>query len=92
MVEGYQGRICGKTTRWPPVKHLAAYGAAEAGRDYHSVELGSYSLREFYLPAYKAAIDAGAAMGMAAFHALNGTPCSANAPLLRGTVRGGMGL
>ena len=88
MVEGYQGAdLRENDTLAACVKHLAAYGAAEAGRDYHSVELGSYSLREFYLPAYKAAIDAGAAMGMAAFHALNGTPCSANAPLLRGTVR-----
>ena len=88
MVEGYQGAdLRENDTLAACVKHLAAYGAAEAGRDYHSVELGSYSLREFYLPAYKAAIDAGAAMGMAAFHALNGTPCSANAPLLRGIVR-----
>ena len=44
------------------VKHFAAYGGAEAGRDYNSVDLSEHTLREHYLPAYKACIDAGASM------------------------------
>jgi len=44
------------------VKHFAAYGGAEAGRDYNTVELSEHTLREHYLPAYKACIDAGVAM------------------------------
>ena len=46
------------------VKHFAAYGGAEAGRDYNTVELSEHILREFYLPAYKACLDAGAPMIM----------------------------
>ncbi|MGH7505117.1 MAG: glycoside hydrolase family 3 protein, partial [Longimicrobiales bacterium] len=43
------------------VKHFAAYGAAEAGRDYNTVDLSERTLREIYLPPFKAAVDAGAA-------------------------------
>lgn len=67
------------------VKHFAAYGGAEAGRDYNTVELSEHCLREYYLPAYKACIDAGAAMVMPAFNTLNGVPCVAN-PWLMGQV------
>ena len=65
------------------VKHFAAYGGAESGRDYNNVELSEHALREFYLPSYKACIDAGATMIMPSFNSLNGVPSIANSWLMK---------
>ena len=65
------------------VKHFAAYGGAEAGRDYNTVELSEHVLREYYLPAYKACIDAGVDMLMPSFNTLNGVPSVANPWLMK---------
>ncbi len=65
------------------VKHFAAYGGAEAGRDYNTVELSEHVLREYYLPAYKACLDAGADMLMPGFNTLNGVPAVANSWLMK---------
>jgi len=67
------------------VKHFAAYGAAEAGRDYNTVDLSERTLREIYLPPFKAAIDAGVASVMTAFNEIGGVPASAS-PWLTDTV------
>ena len=69
------------------VKHYAAYGAGEAGRDYNAVELSERALRESYLPAYKACIDAGARLVMPSFNALNGIPSVANKWLMNTVLR-----
>ncbi len=69
------------------VKHFAAYGGAEAGRDYNQVELSEHILREFYLPAYKACIDAGVDMLMPSFNVLNGVPAVANKWLMKKVLR-----
>lgn len=69
------------------VKHFAAYGGAEAGRDYAQVELSEHILREFYLPAYKACIDAGTEMLMPSFNVLNGVPAVANKWLMQNILR-----
>ncbi len=69
------------------VKHFAAYGAAEAGRDYNTVELSERILRESYLPAYKACLDAGARMIMPSFNSLNGIPSVANPWLMKRLLR-----
>jgi len=69
------------------VKHFAAYGGAEAGKDYASVDMSEYTLREYYLPAYKAAIDTGVDMVMPSFNALNGIPATGNAWLLQEVLR-----
>ena len=69
------------------VKHYAAYGAAEAGRDYNTVEISERALRETYLPAYKACVDAGAALVMPSFNALNGIPSVANQWLMNEVLR-----
>lgn len=69
------------------VKHFAGYGGAEAGRDYNTVELSNYTLRDQYLPAYKAAVDAGCDMVMTSFNTLDGVPSTANAWLLRELLR-----
>jgi beta-glucosidase len=68
-------------------KHYAAYGAAEAGRDYNGAEISERTLREVYLPPFKAAIDAGVASIMAAFETVNGVPATANKQLLDDILR-----
>ncbi|MBQ6613720.1 MAG: beta-glucosidase BglX [Clostridia bacterium] len=60
------------------VKHFAAYGGAEAGKDYNTVDIAERTLREFHFPAYKACIDAGAKLLMPSFNSLNGIPSTAN--------------
>lgn len=68
-------------------KHYAAYGAAEAGKDYNTVDLSERTLRDVYLPPFKAAFDAGAGTTMAAFNEIAGIPCSANPFLLQTVLR-----
>ena len=68
-------------------KHYAAYGAAEAGRDYNTVEISERTLREIYLPPFRSAVDAGVATLMSAFESLNGVPASANHHLLTDILR-----
>ncbi|MGO9477654.1 MAG: beta-glucosidase BglX [Limisphaerales bacterium] len=60
------------------LKHYVGYGAAEGGRDYNTTEISEYTLRNFYLPQYKAGVDAGAWTLMSAFNCLSGMPASAN--------------
>ncbi|HZU09465.1 MAG TPA: beta-glucosidase BglX [Pseudacidobacterium sp.] len=69
------------------VKHFAAYGAAEAGREYNTTDMSDIRLRQVYLPPYKAAVEAGAATIMSAFNALNGVPATANPYLLQKILR-----
>jgi beta-glucosidase len=67
------------------VKHFAAYGGAEGGRDYNSVELTERTLWETFLPPYEAAVKAGVATVMSSFQDIGGTPSHAN-PWLFGDV------
>lgn len=69
------------------VKHYAGYGGAEAGRDYNLVEVSERELRQYYLPAYKACLDAGAPMVMPSFNSLNGVPSIANPMLMQKILR-----
>ncbi|HEX6111608.1 MAG TPA: glycoside hydrolase family 3 N-terminal domain-containing protein [Geminicoccaceae bacterium] len=68
-------------------KHLAAYGASVAGRDYAAVDISEWSFHEVYLPPFRAAVAAGVAAIMPAFTDLTGVPMTANAAILRGLVR-----
>lgn len=87
-VRGFQGTDLSRPdTVIACVKHFAAYGAAQAGRDYSTTDIPEITLRETYLPPYKAALDAGAGTVMAAFNDLNGVPCSANAFLMDQVLR-----
>ncbi len=87
-VRGFQGDDLTKEDAMAAcVKHFAAYGAVEAGRDYNRVDMSPQKLRDEYLPAYKACIDAGARAVMPAFNDINGVPCSANRWLLRDILR-----
>ena len=69
------------------VKHFAAYGAAEAGREYNTTDMSLSRLHQDYLPPYRAAVNAGAATIMSAFNALNGVPSTANPYLLNDVLR-----
>ncbi|MGG1634523.1 beta-glucosidase BglX [Paenibacillus sp. NRS-1760] len=90
FVRGFQGKdLANDINRVAAcVKHFAAYGAAEGGRDYNTVDLSERQLREFYLPAYKAALDEGCEMVMTAFNTVDGIPASGNKWLMRDLLRG----
>jgi beta-glucosidase len=78
-VRGYQGeRLDAAGSILSCVKHYVGYGAAEAGREYNSTEISEHTLRQYYLPPFHAAEEAGAATFMSAFNSLNGIPTSAN--------------
>ncbi|WP_199548844.1 beta-glucosidase BglX [Streptomyces sp. N35] len=68
-------------------KHFAAYGGAEGGRDYNTVDVSEQRLRNLYLPPFKAAVDAGAATFMAAFNTVSGIPAHGNAHLLTDVLK-----
>src|SRR2546430_14326529 len=87
-VRGFQG----KDPRAPDavlatVKHFAAYGGAEGGRDYNTVDLSERTLREVYLPPYKAALDAGAGSVMTSFNEIGGIPSTASPWLMTSLLR-----
>ena len=69
------------------VKHFAAYGAAIAGRDYNAADMSEITLRQVYLPPFRAAVDAGAATLMSSFNSLNGIPATANPHTLTEILR-----
>ena len=78
-IRGYQGSDLSKPNSVAAcVKHFAAYGAPNAGREYNTVDMSELTLRQVYLPPYHAAIDAGAATVMSAFNPLNGVPATAD--------------
>lgn len=88
MVEGYQGTdLTAPETMIATVKHLALYGAGEAGRDYNSVDMSKIRMFNDYLPPYKAAIDAGVASVMTSFNDIDGVPASGNKWLLTDLLR-----
>ena len=88
IVEGYQGDDLSKEgTISACVKHFAAYGAVEGGREYGTVDVSERNLRQYYLPPYKAAVDAGAGMVMCGFNAIAGIPASADKHILREILR-----
>lgn len=91
-IKAYQGEDISKLGNAAAcVKHFAAYGAVEAGKDYNSVDMSEREFRQYYLPAYKAAIDAGAKMVMTSFNTINGIPASVNKRLLRDILRKELG-
>lgn len=85
---GFQGgKLSDPLTMAACVKHFAAYGAAEGGRDYGTVDMSERTLREVYLPPYLAAVKAGAATVMSSFNELFGTPATGSRFLLYQILR-----
>ncbi len=80
-VRGFQQTI------FATAKHFAGYGAAEAGREYNETEISERTMREIYLPPFKAAVDAGVASLMSAFNDIAGVPASGNAWLTDTVLR-----
>lgn len=88
MVRGYQGKDLTKQDAvMACVKHFALYGAAEAGREYNTVDMSRIKMYEYYLPPYKAAIDAGAGSIMSSFNEIDGVPATGNKWLLTDLLR-----
>jgi beta-glucosidase len=88
MVRGWHGSsLQDPTSVAACVKHFAAYGAAEGGRDYNTVSMPETELRNIYLPPFQAAIEAGALSVMSSFNEINGIPATANRQLLTEILR-----
>jgi len=88
MVHGYQGTGYEKgDSVLACVKHFALYGAAEAGRDYNTVDMSEMRMYNEYLPPYKAAVDAGVATVMSSFNEINGVPATGNKWLMTDLLR-----
>ncbi len=87
-VKGYQGNdLSLNNTMMACVKHFALYGAAEAGRDYNTVDMSRLTMYNEYLPPYKAAIEAGAGSAMTSFNIIDGIPATGNHWLLTELLR-----
>jgi beta-glucosidase len=87
-VHGFQGDdLAAVDTILATAKHYAGYGAAQAGRDYHTTDMSDRTLRDTYLPPFEAAVDAGVATVMTAFNDLNGIPATGNHYLVTEILR-----
>lgn len=87
MVRGYQNSPDSKTRIASCVKHFAAYGWAEGGRDYNSANISDYDLKEIVLPPFKKCASEGAMTFMCSFNDLNGIPATGNEFLLKNILR-----
>jgi beta-glucosidase len=88
MVHGYQGTNLTNTDAvMACVKHFALYGAAEAGREYNTVDMSRIKMYQYYLPPYKAAVDAGVGSVMSSFNEIDGVPATGNKWLLTELLR-----
>lgn len=88
MVKAMQGKSAAdRYAVMTSVKHFAAYGGIEGGRDYNTVDMSSQRLFQDYLPPYKASLDAGSGGVMVALNSLNGVPATADGWLLKTVLR-----
>jgi beta-glucosidase len=88
MVKGYQGGdLRSETSLMACVKHFGMYGASEAGRDYNTTDMSRLTMYQYYLPPYKAAIEAGAGSIMTSFNDVDGVPATGNKWLLTDLLR-----
>lgn len=88
MVKGYQGTdLSANNTLMACVKHFALYGAAEGGRDYNTTDMSRLQMYEFYMPPYKAAVEAGVGSVMTSFNEIDGIPATANKWLVTDLLR-----
>jgi beta-glucosidase len=89
---GFQrGDLAARDSLAAVAKHLCAYGAVTAGREYASADVSERTLREIYLPPFAAAVAAGVAAIMPAFIDIAGVAMTANAKMLQGWLRGELG-
>jgi beta-glucosidase len=87
-IRGFQGEdLSAVNTMLACAKHFAAYGAPQAGRDYHTVDMSEITLRNMFLPPFHAAVDEGVASFMTAFNELFGVPATGSHYLLTQVLR-----
>jgi beta-glucosidase len=86
-VRGFQDAPKGEAALLACAKHFVGYGAAAGGRDYGDADVSTPTLREVYLPPFRAALDAGVATFMSAFNTIDGVPATANRMLLDRVLR-----
>lgn len=87
MVRGYQGDFSKSDNIMACLKHYALYGAAEAGRDYNTVDMSRVRMYNQYFPPYKAAVEEGVASVMTSFNIVDGIPATANKWLIDDVLR-----
>jgi beta-glucosidase len=88
MIAGYQGNdLTQSNAVMACVKHFALYGAVEAGREYNTADMSRLTMFQYYLPPYKAAVDAGVGSVMASFNVVDGVPATGNRWLLTDLLR-----
>ena len=91
-INGFQGEdLTAHNTIAATAKHFAAYGFAESGRDYNTVDVGTSTLYNTILPPFKAANDAGVKTYMNSFNELNGIPATGSSFLQRDILKGKWG-
>ncbi|WP_349833566.1 beta-glucosidase BglX [Bacteroides fragilis] len=89
MVRGYQGKDMSRNDEiMACIKHFALYGAAEAGRDYNTVDMSRQRMFNDYMLPYQAGVEAGAGSVMASFNEVEGVPATANKWLMTDVLRG----
>jgi beta-glucosidase len=92
QVRGFQGdSLFSEESMIACLKHFAGYGAVEGGRDYNTVDISEWALRNVYLPPFKAGIEAGAGSVMTSFTVYQGIPAVASQALVKGWLREEMG-
>jgi len=88
IIKGYQGTdLKNDNSLLSCVKHYAAYGAAEAGRDYNTTDMSRLTMYQTYLAPYKAAVQAGALSIMTSFNEVDGIPATANKWLISDVLK-----
>lgn len=92
IVKGFQGEdLKNKNSLVACAKHYIGYGASEGGRDYHRTEISDYSLYNYYLPAFRAAVNAGIGTVMSSFNDINGQPITSSSKYLTDILRRKLG-
>ena len=92
VVKGFQGDDPSQEGRMLAcAKHFLGYGAAEGGRDYHRTEISDYTIQNYYLPAFREAVDAGVATFMSSFNEISGVPVSGSYHYLTEILRDQLG-
>lgn len=90
-VKGFQGTdLADDNSVIACAKHYIGYGASEGGRDYHRTEISDYSLYNYYLPAFRAAVNAGVGTIMSSFNDINGQPITSSRKYLTDILRGSL--
>lgn len=90
VVKGVQGDL-GRENLVACAKHFIGYGASEGGRDYHHTEISDYSLYNYYLPAFRSAVDSGVGTVMSSFNDVNGENVGSSKYYMTDVLRNDLG-